>query len=64
MKLVKIDGETGVVASGGLRRGVNLSLMKDARVGEYLLIHAGFAMERIKPKEAAKTLKALREAGI
>lgn len=64
MKLVKIDGENGIVDSGGLRKNVNLSLMKNAKIGDYLLIHAGFAIETIKPKEAAKTLKALKDVGI
>ena len=60
MKLVKIDGENGIVDSGGLRKNVNLSLMKNAEIGDYLLIHAGFAIERVKPEEARKTLKAVR----
>lgn len=64
MKLVKIDGLNGVVNSGGLKKDVNLSLLKGARVGDYLLIHAGFAIERIKPKEAEKTLKVIREIKI
>ncbi len=61
MKLVKIDGASGVVDSGGLRKNVNLSLMKNARIGDYLLIHAGFAIEKIKTQEARKTLKAIRD---
>jgi len=64
MKLVKIDGDTGLVESGGLRKSANLSFVKGAKKGDYVLIHAGFAMERIKPKEAVKTLRALRDAGI
>jgi hydrogenase expression/formation protein HypC len=58
MKLVKISGDQGIAASGGLRRGVNLSLLKGAKAGDYVLIHAGFAIEKIDPKEARKTLKA------
>jgi hydrogenase expression/formation protein HypC len=61
MKLVKIDGTSGIVDSGGLRKNVNLSLMKNAKLGDYLLIHAGFAIEKIKANEARKTLKAIRD---
>jgi len=61
MKLVERSGDLGVVDSGGLRKNVNLSFMKTAKVGDYLLIHAGFAIEKIKDKEAKKTLKALKE---
>jgi len=61
MKLISRDGDSGVVSSGGLRRSANLSLMKDVRIGDYLLIHAGFAIERVKPVEARKTLRLLKE---
>lgn len=61
MRIVSIDGDEGVVDSGGLRKRANLSLLKDARVGEYILMHAGFAIERIKEKEARKTLRAIKE---
>lgn len=61
MKIVKIDGDKVTVSSGGLRREANISLLKGAKVGDYVLIHAGFAIERIKPVEARKTLKLLKE---
>ena len=59
MKLVKIDGATGVVESGDLRRNANLSLLKNVKIGDYVLIHAGFAIEKVKGSEARATLKAL-----
>jgi len=61
MKVIKIEGSEGVVESGGLKRKADLSLMKDIRTGDYVLLHAGFAIEKIKPAEAKKTLKILRE---
>ena len=61
MKIVEINGEEGFVESGGLKRKANLSFIKSPKKGEYVLIHAGFAIEKIKEKEAQKTLKALRE---
>lgn len=60
MKVVKIEGDEGLVESGALRKKANFSLMKNVRPGEYILMHAGFAIERIKESEARKTLKALR----
>ena len=60
MKVVKIDGDEGVVESGGLRKKANFSLMKSAKPGDYILLHAGFAIEKINEKEARKTLKALK----
>lgn len=60
MKIVEIKGDEGFVESGGLKRKANFSLIKSPRMGEYVLLHAGFAIEKIKEKEAQKTLKALR----
>lgn len=61
MKVVRIEGTEGIVDSGGLRRRADLSLMKNLRVGDYVMLHAGFAIEKIKPEEARKTLRILRE---
>jgi hydrogenase expression/formation protein HypC len=60
MKVIKIDGDEGVVESGGLKKKANFSLMKTAKPGDYILLHAGFAIEKIKDSEARKTLRALK----
>lgn len=64
MKIVNICGSEGFVESGGLRRKANFSFIKGAKAGEYVLLHAGFAIEKIKEKEARKTLKALKSAKV
>jgi hydrogenase expression/formation protein HypC len=61
MKVIRIDGDDGVVESGGLRKKANFSLMKSARPGDYILMHAGFAIEKLKDNEARKTLRVLKE---
>ena len=63
MKVVKIDGDEGIVESGGLKKRANFSLMKSAKPGDYILLHAGFAIEKVKESEARKTLRALRQIG-
>lgn len=60
MKVIKIDGDEGIVRSGGLKKRANFSLMKNVKPGDYILLHAGFAIEKIKDAEAKKTLKVLR----
>ena len=60
MKIIEIKGDEGFVESSGLRRKANFSLVKNPKIGEYVLLHAGFAIERVKEKEAQKTLKALK----
>ncbi|MFA6320977.1 MAG: HypC/HybG/HupF family hydrogenase formation chaperone [Candidatus Omnitrophota bacterium] len=61
MKVIKIDGDEGLVEAGGLRKKANFSLMKSAKPGDYILMHAGFAIEKLKESEARKTLRALRD---
>ena len=61
MKVIKIEGDDGIVESGGLRKKANFSLMKTARPGDYILMHAGFAIEKLKESEARKTLRALKD---
>jgi hydrogenase expression/formation protein HypC len=53
-------GELGKVDFGGTKREVNLSLV-DAKVGEYVIVHAGFAIQIIDEKEALETLEIFRE---
>ncbi len=61
--------QLGVVSVGGVRRVANLACIVDeahpieACVGDWVVIHAGFAMNRIDPKEAARTLELLQELG-
>lgn len=61
MKIVEMNGSSGLVESGGLKRKADLSLIKGAKRGDYVLLHAGFAIEKVKEKEAKKTLKILRD---
>ena len=62
MKLVEIlpDGK-GMAELDGCRHGVNLSLVSDVRLGDYLIIHAGFAIEVLDQKEADATLSLFEE---
>ena len=61
MKVISIDGDECFVEAGGLKRKANLALIKDVKRGDYILLHAGFAIEKLRPEEARKTLKILRE---
>lgn len=61
MRIIEVKGDEGFVESSGLKRKANFSLIKNPKIGEYVLLHAGFAIERVKEKEAQKILKALKE---
>ena len=51
-KIVEIDGLNGVGEVEGLRRRMRLDFIKEPRVGEYVIVHAGFAIERLGEEQA------------
>ncbi|UCE91888.1 MAG: HypC/HybG/HupF family hydrogenase formation chaperone [Methanobacteriota archaeon] len=59
-EIKSIDGKTGEADFGGVRRSVNLSLV-EASVGDYVIVHAGYAIEVMDREEAEKTLELFRE---
>jgi hydrogenase expression/formation protein HypC len=62
MKLVEMAGEgTGKVDSGGVKTDVSLAMVPDARVGDYLIVHAGFGIEVLDQEEAQIRLDFFRE---
>jgi hydrogenase expression/formation protein HypC len=64
MQLRARDGDLGTVEQGGLTHQVSLALLEEAEVGDYLLVHAGFAISRLDPEEAGETLALLRQVGL
>lgn len=67
-KIVEIVDEENSIAKvevGGVRRNVNVGMLdkEEAAVGNYVLIHVGFAMTRIDEHEARETLRVLEEIG-
>ena len=60
-KIIKLEGHMGIIDVDGVRREVSLLLIEDAEVGDYVLVHAGFALNKIDESEAMESLKILRE---
>ena len=52
---------TGRVLFGTIEKSVNLAYAPDAEIGDYVLVHVGFALQRIDPEEAARIWEILRE---
>ena len=50
-KVLEIDGDLATVERSGVKRSASLMLLPEAKVGEYVLIHAGFAMQVIDEQE-------------
>ncbi|MCK5058490.1 MAG: HypC/HybG/HupF family hydrogenase formation chaperone [Candidatus Aminicenantes bacterium] len=62
MKVVEINGNMGFVEYSGVKREVGLMLMDDTQLGDWVLIHAGFAISKLNPEEAEETLSLLKQA--
>lgn len=63
MKLIEINGTDGVVEEAGVKRQVGLALLENPQLGQYVLVHAGYAIETLDPEEAEETLRLLRQIG-
>ncbi len=61
MKIAEISEGTAICEVDGVRREASLMMLEEAEVGDYVLIHAGFAIEKIDTEEAEKTLAVFRE---
>ena len=60
-KIVRIENKMGTIDVEGTQREVSLLLQEDAQVGDYVIVHAGFAIQKIDEAEALETLRFLRE---
>ncbi len=61
-KIVKIENGMGTIDVDGVQRKCSLLLVEDARVGDYVIVHAGFALQTIDEEAAMASLKVLKEA--
>ena len=61
MELVEINDFLGVARMGDVKREVNLMLVPEAKIGDYVIIHAGSAISILSKEEAKKTLDLLGE---
>ncbi|MEK6545989.1 MAG: HypC/HybG/HupF family hydrogenase formation chaperone [Nitrospinota bacterium] len=61
MKVIEINGSLGMGEVGGVKWEINLMLLSDIKIGEYVIVHAGSAIQKLDEAEAEKTLSLLRE---
>ena len=60
-KIIKIDNSMADIDVAGVKGEASLLLIEDPKVGEYVIVHAGFAIQKIAEKEAMESLKILHE---
>jgi hydrogenase expression/formation protein HypC len=63
MQVIEVEGDQATVALEGNSRTADLSLVGETSVGEWVLLHAGFAIEKISADEAQEALELFRDAG-
>ncbi|MFH2203299.1 MAG: HypC/HybG/HupF family hydrogenase formation chaperone [Elusimicrobiota bacterium] len=60
MELVAVNGEVGTVRMGGVEKDVRLDLVDDPQPGEYVIVHAGFAIQKLDREQAAEDRKLIQ----
>ena len=60
MQVTAVLGDHGKVALGDAVQEVSFELLDDVAVGDYVIVHAGFALQKLDEKEAVETLELLR----
>ncbi len=65
-RIISIDeaSDTATVALGEVKREVSLALVEDVSINDYVLIHVGYALNKVSEEEAEKTLVLFAEAGL
>lgn len=65
VEIVDAGNHIAKVEVGGVRRNINIGMLpeNETRIGDYVLIHVGFAMSKIDEHEAEETLRVLKELG-
>lgn len=57
MKVLEIEKEMAIVSIGQVKKRVNIQLVANLQIGDYIIVHAGFGIQKLDQKEAKKTLK-------
>lgn len=64
MKIKKIKGDFAEVESGRLIRTINIQMLSGAKIGDYVIVHAGFAIQKLDPQKARETLRMLDDPAL
>jgi hydrogenase expression/formation protein HypC len=63
LRLVSVNGTDAIGEVGGIQREVSIMMTPDVKVGDYVIVHAGFAIQVLDQKEAEENLEMLRQIG-
>ena len=60
-KVESIEGDMAVASVGGTKYNASLQMLDDVKVGDYILMHTGFAIQKLSPEDAQESLKVFEE---
>lgn len=60
-KIVKIENNVATIDVDGVQREASLMLLEDPKIGDYVIVHAGFAINKLNEEDALESLKLIRE---
>lgn len=61
LRLVEVNGKEAVAEANGVRRTIRVDFIRDPQEGDYVIAHAGFAIERMNEQQALDNLRAIQE---
>lgn len=61
LRIVSITADNAIAELGDVQREVNISLLSDVKVDDYVLVHVGYAIQKLDAEEAEKTLELFKE---
>jgi hydrogenase expression/formation protein HypC len=64
VKIIKVSGSMADIEIGGVIKQSSIALVDDVRVGDFVILHAGFAIQKVDEHEAMETLRLLKGIGI
>lgn len=62
LKIISSDGKNAVGEANGMKQNVRVDFMRDLKIGDYVMVHAGFAIAKMTENEAEETLSCILEA--
>ncbi len=62
MKIIEINGNMGYVEINNVKREIGLMLIEDPQIGDWVIVHAGFAISKLEEEEAEESLKLITMA--
>ena len=65
VKVIEVlEGDQAIADVGGVRKEISLALVEGVREGDYVILHVGYALNRLDPAEAQRTIELFAQAGL